>query len=347
MSLDQNGKALNSLLKSVNGLPRVEKHGKAVFFGDSLTEGYGNTSDSMTDNGNGELYSYVDVLEELGLFESVANHGVSGSCIGPYSIYEDTNDRCMIKQIEAYASDIADADMVFLQYGNNDGFAIDAGNASIGLSTDSSDTETVCGYLRKGVLRIREINPAARIIYLAGTRWRPNKIVPMLTADERKSNDDLILKEVTMYRLLDDLYCTIIDISEGFDFAPFILPDYLHPDTTAHKHIAQVVMHNLFKNNDAVYPSRLFTVTSTPTETEGVNTFYIDGDYATARIMLYAGNCEVKMVMTDAENGNNLVMEPAMYGNTFITFLSHVPIAGLYHALLIWNLDGSISMSYV
>ena len=82
-----------------------------VFFGDSLTSGE-----------NNKFTGYVEKLN----IENCVNNGVSGTCIGDYSLYPvgETN---LIQKIFKNKADIKKADKIFLEYGCNDISALCAG----------------------------------------------------------------------------------------------------------------------------------------------------------------------------------------------------------------------------
>lgn len=75
-----------------------------LFFGDSITSAENN-------NFNG----YVEKLK----LQNFKNYGVSGTCIGDYSLYpvEDTN---LIQLLYKKRDEIKNADRIFLEYGSND-----------------------------------------------------------------------------------------------------------------------------------------------------------------------------------------------------------------------------------
>lgn len=346
MSLDQNGKALNSLLKAVNGLPRVQKYGNAVFFGDSLSFGHGNIEDTSTGNENGEYYSFVDVLQELGAFNSVVNHSLSGATIGPYSINGEEIDKCcLINQIETYAADIQNADIIFLEYGANDWSSLENGKVMPGLPTDTSAATTICGYTRKAMERIMELAPKARIVWLAFMRWDGGANLAAYNDYFLSLHDTMLMYEFTLYRVVRICGGTIINLNDGLMMGSN-MNETNHPTTLGHQYLAQNVLQNLFKNNESVYPTRMFTVTATATETAGVYTYSVDGHWGLARAMIEAGDAEVRLRMADPTTGLTMIMQPALYGDTYITFMGHGFYNGVIHPTLIWNLDGTISMSY-
>ncbi len=75
-----------------------------LFFGDSITSAENNNFDG-----------YVEKLK----LQNFKNYGVSGTCIGDYSLYpvEDTN---LIQLLYKKRDEIKNADRIFIEYGSND-----------------------------------------------------------------------------------------------------------------------------------------------------------------------------------------------------------------------------------
>lgn len=75
-----------------------------LFFGDSITSAE-----------NNDFNGYVEKLK----LQNFKNYGVSGTCIGYYSLYpvEDTN---LIQLLYKKRDEIKNADRIFLEYGSND-----------------------------------------------------------------------------------------------------------------------------------------------------------------------------------------------------------------------------------
>ena len=152
-SPDSNGNV--PLTASDVGAAEKKKYGKLVVFGDSLGQG----------SNNGD-YSFVDILSESGVFESVSKHCVSGATIGPYQVDSSAAGYSLVEQIERYASDVADAEIVICEYGGNDLNSFLTGNVEMGTIEDESTATTICGYVKKAITRIYELNPDAAIHYI-------------------------------------------------------------------------------------------------------------------------------------------------------------------------------------
>ncbi len=91
-----------------------------LFFGDSLTSGE-----------NNGFTGYVEYLEKL-IGESCINLGVSGTCIGDYSLYPvgQTN---LLQLLYKNEDTIRKADKIFLEYGANDISSICAGFTTLNV----------------------------------------------------------------------------------------------------------------------------------------------------------------------------------------------------------------------
>ncbi len=112
-----------------------------LFFGDSITSGE-----------NNKFKSYV---EKLNLKDSI-NLGVSGTCIGNYSIYPvgETN---LIQLLYKETKRIKQADKIFLEYGSNDISSICLGYTSL---------NTILIELNKCLDLIKQTNPKCEIYFL-------------------------------------------------------------------------------------------------------------------------------------------------------------------------------------
>lgn len=226
----------------------TSKYGKAIFFGDSLSVGTNNND-----------YSYVDILAESGLFESVQKCAYGGATVGPYSPYgDDVNDHCLINQITRYSEDIKRADIIFLEYGANDRNALIENGTWLGYASDSENDTTMCGYTRKALKAIRSLNKKARLIWLSNDRWHGEYVSSEVFTDE----DYLICLEGSLYKILPEYNCSSIDLTEGFDYFQYVTSDGIHPTTEGHRMIAQNVVANMFKNVKRTHPIRKVTFTS-------------------------------------------------------------------------------------
>lgn len=256
MSIATNTEALRAILATVNGLPSASSgpvYGKAVFFGDSISVGMNNND-----------YSFVDILSESGLFESVTKRAYSGATIGPYSGDNTTNNYCFVNQVTRYSSDVRDADIIFIEYGANDFSAMSAGNVLPGFAVDDVSINSMAGCTRKALESIRSINPKARLVWLAFTRWRSEGFESMISGTDG-FNEFLMYMECSVYRVAQEFNCGVIDMTDGFDYYGFATSDGVHPTTEGHTLIAQNVVANMFRNTN--YPKLSVTIPFTLSET--------------------------------------------------------------------------------
>lgn len=342
MSLEMNNEALQAILSTLGTIPGKRKYGKAVVFGDSLSYGIANTSDSSADNENGANYSFVDILQESGVFESITNRSYGGACVGPYSVYEDANEYCLTKQIERYSTEVQSADIIFLEYGGNDQHAFMQGKMLLGFATDDSTQTTMCGYIRKSIARIRELNPAVHICWLAHSRWTGNVPPAYLDSAMKEGQEALLLFEATVYRTIRSCLCTIINLSEGLDHTPFKGSDGFHPDTTAHRHLAELVLHNMYANNEIPYLYRTYAVSGS--ESAG---YTIDGSWIQAYFLVLAEGVTLRAKVNDPSTNVNMLLDLTYCSTEFICFSGQMRIDNvLITVTLAWSTDGSVNIQY-
>jgi len=118
-----------------------------VFIGDSLTSGE-----------NNNFRSYAHYYKENHVDDNVYVFGVSGSCMGDYSIYpvkDNMYDTVYILCNESYI--IQDADIIFLEYSIND---------TTSVATGYTDYTNVCISVVKTVDLIRQLNEDVKIFFI-------------------------------------------------------------------------------------------------------------------------------------------------------------------------------------
>jgi lysophospholipase L1-like esterase len=113
-----------------------------LFFGDSFTSGENN-------NFNG----YVEKLE----IKDCKNYGISGTCIGDYSLYPVGNTN-LIDILYTKKEEIEKTDTIFLEYGTNDISSIICGYTTLNI---------VLIDLIKCLDYISQINPKCKIYFLS------------------------------------------------------------------------------------------------------------------------------------------------------------------------------------
>lgn len=128
---------------------------KVVFLGDSIGYGEGN---------NG--HSFVDIISEKGICSSVIKECHSSATVGPYQPWSEAEGYDCIAMIQAQSTNIANADIVFIEYGGNDSYALETGLITLGTSADASTVTSICGYARKAIENIRTINSTVEIVWL-------------------------------------------------------------------------------------------------------------------------------------------------------------------------------------
>lgn len=128
---------------------------KAIFIGDSTSQGY--------DNGD---YSFIDIFRENHDFDTVVKLAQGGATLGPYSLASIAKGKSCIEQINNNSSEFSDADYCFLQFCLNDIKAVAASHVNMGSYKDTSDSETVCGALRTCIESIYALNKKIKIVYL-------------------------------------------------------------------------------------------------------------------------------------------------------------------------------------
>ena len=328
------------LLNTVNGLPSGSGgsssgpvYGKAVFFGDSITQGVGNDD-----------YSYVDVLQESGVFQDVKKYGVGGACIHPDS---DTSlaDYALINQINRYASDVSAADIVFIEYSANDMIRACSGYSSValGFSSDSAADDTLCGYARRAIERVKELAPNAQIIWLHWMPWRADGHTSIQVDDAFKQViiDSALLYEATLYRLVRNYGCMIIDLSDGIEYGEdtFFSDDKVHPNTAGHQRAARTLVANMYGNSVEKNLYREYKIVAN--SVENISAATIDGHFIIALWLLQAGGVDVSLTLDIG--GYCTHYKPIGFHDSYIAFETLVNDgSGPFLNIVTWNPNNSI-----
>lgn len=321
-AIENNTEELQELLQIANSLPSSQKYGKAVFLGDSLGEGYLNNN-----------YSFIDILSEKGVFESVAKHCVAGATIGPYSADSAIDTYCLTQQIDRYTSDIRNADIIFIEYGGNDMYAVIESRVLPGYSTDPSSETTICGYARKAFERIRALNSTARLVWLAPTRYKG-----WSDATTWQMYDVLLMFEASLYRVAAEYSANIIDLTEGLPLQSLTV-DGMHPTTEGHKIVAQNVINNLFVNTPPAPLKRTYTLTM---DANG-NVSCSDGAFLSCFALLNYG---VDVTVTSTTSGATLIATPRFYSQWEIFFESYAWFeTSFVHYRISWKPDETFGFS--
>ena len=298
-----------------------QKYGKLIVFGDSLGEGSSNND-----------YSFVDILGESGEFSSVVKACRNSATIGPYSAdYAVGYD--LISQIERYASDVADADIILCEYQFNDIYAIISGAVTMGYKGDAETDTTVCGYMKKALNRIRELNPTAHITWVMSGKYDFDRA---LFGNDMV--DLLLLFEATALTLARTYSVGIISIMEEAFGEGLVSSDGLHPNTAGHERIARIILNNLYGNSDIILPERTLRLTGDLSRPE---TMSIDGSIINIMQMLVAG-IRVRMVY---DGGDGAIMfDATLAGPDGLVLNATAGNLGSY--TILWSMDGSIEFLY-
>lgn len=275
--IENNTEGLQKILQLVNSLPSGQKYGKLVVFGDSAGAG--------TNNNN---YSFVDILSESGMFESVVKACVGGATIGPYQVTSSASNYDLNSQIERYASDVRSADIILLEYGSNDVGAVESNSVTMGGRYDDATATTVCGYTQKAINRLRELNPTAAIHWLmlfsktVAEAYNTTDIPVDITADRA---DVMVLFMYTALKKVMNSGIYVVDASAVYGRPECMSNDNIHTNTAGHKVIAEQILHGLFRSADVLPPERLVKLSGNVADP---STFKVNVKYANLKKLLEA-----------------------------------------------------------
>ena len=323
VSPDSNGNV--ALTPDNIGAEKKQKYGKLVVFGDSLGQG--------SNNGN---YSFVDILSESGAFAAVVKACVGSATIGPYQKDSAAAGYDLVSQVNRYADDVAAADIIMLEYGGNDVVAYNAGNIQMGSYSDTAETVSVCGYLAKAMGRIRELNPTAKIVWLAAF-W--DSYDSAKNAVDIGYADAWLLFQATAIRLARPYLIGVIPIFSGLSDA-HMSSDGIHPNTAGHRQIANKITSNPFGISD--YPSLSRVLTLTGNAEAGTN-LSIDAGYPVAKSLIGAG---VTIRLEYNQYGGPMMLRPFVHNDYMMQFTGMSFLNGTYTFIAVnWEPDGNIAVS--
>ena len=305
-----------SIYSALGYIPaKPENYGKLIVFGDSLGTGT-----------NNENYSFVDILGESGKFSNVVKACVSGATIGPYPIDPAASGYDLISQIERYSDDLADADIIMLEYGGNDTGAYLNGLIEMGTVSDESTATTVCGYMKAVLASIKEINSTARIIWLPFA-WNSHAYIA--SAVDMNYADAVMLFEGTAMRIARPFLSALIPIMAGLTDVD-ISSDGMHPNTSGHRKIADKILASMHSSAD--FPPLVKTIS-------------LSGDLADPSSLSINANFELTLELLKAGVSINLSyiylslfpmsFYPTLYNSTYITFSGLVYADGILTSLAI------------
>lgn len=325
VSPDSNGNV--ALSPDDVGAEKKQKYGKLVVFGDSLGQG--------TNNGN---YSFVDIISESGVFSDVVKACVGSATIGPYQVDSAAAGYDLVSQVNRYADDVAAAEIIMLEYGGNDVVAYNAGNVQMGAYSDTAETVSVCGYLTKAMERIRELNPTAKIVWLAAF-W--DSYDSAKNAVDAGYADAWLLFQATAIRTARQYLTGVIPIFDGLG-AGDVSSDGIHPNTTGHTKITSKILANPLGQNS--YPKLHRDLVLTGDVAAGTD-LSLDGDYNTIYSLINAG---VDVVAMYGTYGGYLMIRPVVWNSYLIQFAAPMSQDMQNHTLtsFTWNPDGTITALY-
>lgn len=325
VSPDSNGNV--ALTPDDVGAEEKQKYGKLVVFGDSLGQG--------SNNGN---YSFVDILSESGVFAAVVKACVGSATIGPYQTDSAAAGYDLVSQVDRYADDVADAEIIMLEYGGNDVVAYNAGNVQMGSYSDTAETVSVCGYLTKAMERIRELNPTAKIVWLAAF-W--DSYDSAKNAVDAGYADAWLLFQATAIRTARQYLTGVIPIFDGLG-AGDVSSDGIHPNTTGHTKITSKILANPLGQNS--YPKLRRDLVLTGDVAAGTD-LSLDGDYNTIYSLIDAG---VDVVAMHGTHGGYIMIRPVVWNSYLIQFAAPMSQDMQNHILtsFTWNHDGTITVLY-
>lgn len=307
------------------GAEKKQKYGKLVVFGDSLGQG--------SNNGN---YSFVDILSESGVFAGVVKACVGSATIGPYQKDSAAAGYDLVSQVNRYADDVADADIIMLEYGGNDVVAYNAGNIQMGSYSDTAETVSVCGYLAKAMGRIRSLNPTAKIVWLAAF-WDSYDLTKNRV--DAGYADAWLLFQATAIRLARQYLIGVIPIFSGLSDA-HMSSDGVHPNTAGHRQIANKIISNPLGVSDYPSLSRVLTLSG---DAEAGTNLSIDAGYPVAKSLIGAG---VTIRLEYQKYGGPMMLRPFVHNDYFIQFTGMAYQNGTYTFIAVnWEPDGNIAVS--
>ena len=272
------------------GLLEKPNYGKLIVFGDSISRGYG--------NGN---RGYVEILGESGYFEKVTNAAVSGSTFAT-----------LPSKIEEYIAEVTEANHIFIQFQTNDISNCFVGNLEMGTFNSASSEASICGYIRKSLERIYELNPSVKITYLPNVVY--NRAWYEAFSDNVARRDIYILFEATALRVIESYGCHVLNLYEGFTNSYYKQSDGAHLTEEAYKVVANHILHNLFTEHESVPIHRRINLSGST-----ANGWTIDIEASTLMKLLNAG-VDVDVLYDTGYFA--MIMRPTGYNSGFFIFSS-------------------------
>lgn len=225
---------------------------KVLFFGDSISYGEGN---------NG--HSFIDIIDEMGICDSLVKEAHTSSCIGPYQVYQDGAGYDLVAMIELQSTAVTNADIIFCGYGGNDTHAVSVGNVQLGHYTDAATATTVCGYMRKAINRIRTLNPDVRLCWL----FPQLRDFVIARGGSVADNDYFVTVTKALSDVCEDLNVPFMGLYTGLNMevvtgGHLINDTAKHPTEAGHELIAENVLYGYPFDVKPYVPKRVVTLES-------------------------------------------------------------------------------------
>lgn len=203
---------------------------KAVFIGDSITEGTGGNTDA-----DGKKISYVNYVDEALNFDMVLNHGKAGRTVTYYGDQELSMDANIDNLINI------DCDIVVIYIGVNDYLYYDAEKRFGAL--DDGSTAGYCGALQSFVVAAERNYPDKEYFFVTMYPFLATDASTYTDYEGTPTYDDYM----QIQRTLADRYgYHIIDIyNSGFMSAKDtvttekLIPDGIHPNDLGHRMLGE------------------------------------------------------------------------------------------------------------
>lgn len=193
------------------------KDKKICVFGDSIAAGHG-----MTNN-----RSFVDILDEENVFESVHKNAVSGS-----------TSNTLYTRLQESSSEVAEADIVYACYEGND---------INGLIAGTWTTSDIVSNLRLSINYLRTLNTTCTIVWLPLTIFHTDKI-GSTNATYYKSWSNAV------YPIFAEFGINMLPIYDTLVLG-HAQQDGRHPNEAGHQVIADLIKQNPFGYSN--YPIKL------------------------------------------------------------------------------------------
>lgn len=222
-----------------------------IFLGDSIGAG--------TNNDN---HSFVDIIDEKNICASVIKECHASATIGGYEAWSDGHGYDCIAMIQAQSTNIANADIIFIEYGGNDSYSLEQELITLGTINDTSSTTSICGYAKRAIENIRTINPTIEIVWLLPyiDDYDFGSIASYVNRDYRIA----VTKAIIMIcSSLDVAYFGLYShLNPAKNGAHLVNDSASHPSEAGHALIADNIIWGYPYKSDPYRPLRIITLNS-------------------------------------------------------------------------------------